>query len=75
MSGHVVQIKNRRVYSFNIDPIRINRSPIRIRVRSKALFLRFFSRNNRAPNTKETITLLRLIIETIDIIELSEVKA
>ena len=42
--------------------------PISTSAKSTALLLRFFSRNTIAPNIKETSTLPRLTIDTMEII-------
>ena len=42
--------------------------PISTSAKSTALLLRFFSRNTIAPNRKETSTLPRLTIDTMEII-------
>ena len=49
--------------------------PISMRTRSKALDLRFFSLKTIAPNRKLTITLLRRIIDTTDIMASGSDKA
>ncbi len=56
-------------------PISRKVSPINTKIRSIALLRRFFSWKNMAPNRNETITLLRLIMDMIEIIDSLEVKA
>ena len=43
--------------------------PISTRIRSTALLFKFFSRNTSAPQRKDTMTLPRLTIDTMEIIE------
>ena len=49
--------------------------PINTKMRSIALLFKFFSRKNIAPNKKDTTTLPRLTMETMEIIESSKLSA
>ena len=61
-------------FSYRLPKYR-NIIPISTSAKSTALLLRFFSRNTIAPNMKETRTLPRLTMDTIEIIAPSKLKA
>ena len=56
-------------------PIQMNSIPSKMRKRSKALALRFFSWKSKAPHMKLTITELRRTMETMEIMAAGRLKA
>lgn len=60
---------------FYLVPKYKNIIPISTKAKSTALLLKFFSRKSKAPKRKETMTLPRRIMETMEIIESSWLKA